>query len=80
MSGQVKELHDVLIKYAETPVNLAGHSWGAWLSYIIAAHYPKVVKKLILIDSGPFEEKYAADIATERLNRLSKENGPGCLN
>ena len=77
VEGQVKELHDILVKYAETPVNLAGHSWGAWLSYIVAARYPKIVKKLIMISSGPFEEKYAADIATERLNRLPEKERAG---
>jgi pimeloyl-ACP methyl ester carboxylesterase len=77
VEGQVKELHDVLVKYAETPVILVGHSWGAWLSYIVAARYPKIVKKLILIGSGPFEEKYASDITTERLNRLAEKERAG---
>ena len=77
VEGQVKELHDVLVRYAETPVNLVGHSWGAWLSCIVAARYPEIVKKLILISSGPFEEKYAADITAERLNRLSENERVG---
>jgi pimeloyl-ACP methyl ester carboxylesterase len=52
---------------------LIGFSWGAWLSFIFAANYPVFVKKLILIGSGPFEEKYAGRIQETRLNRLSEE-------
>jgi pimeloyl-ACP methyl ester carboxylesterase len=73
IDGQVTELAAVLKKYGEMPVVLAGHSWGAWLSFIFAARYPELVKKLILISSGPFEEKYAVDITSRRLDRLSNE-------
>ena len=73
LNGQVEELADVLEKYAEVPVVLIGHSWGAMLSYITAARYPHLVQKLILVSSGPFEQKYAEDISGERLNRLSEK-------
>jgi len=71
--GQVEELKTVLEKTADLPVTLIGFSWGAWLSFILTANYPEFVKKLILIGSGPFEEKYAAQIQETRLSRLSKE-------
>jgi pimeloyl-ACP methyl ester carboxylesterase len=74
LEGQVEELHDVLVKNAALPVILIGHSWGAMLSYIVTAHYPKLVRKLILIGSGPFKEKYAENITPERLNRLSEKD------
>src|SRR6266516_3136493 len=48
-------------------------SWGAWLSYIVTARYPALVRKLILVGSGPFEEKYVKLIAENRLRRLSQE-------
>jgi pimeloyl-ACP methyl ester carboxylesterase len=51
---------------------LIGHSWGAWLSWIFTARYPDIVRKLILVGSGPFEEKYAQGITITRLNRLSE--------
>lgn len=70
--GQVQELHDVLKEHGNIPITLIGHSWGAFLSYIVAARYPALVKKLILIGSGPFEEKYADNIVPERLNRLTE--------
>ncbi len=68
---QVKELKTVLAKNGNLPVALIGFSWGAWLSFIVAADYPEIVKKLILIGSGPYEAKYAGGIIDEtRLSRL----------
>jgi pimeloyl-ACP methyl ester carboxylesterase len=73
LEGQILELRDVLKKYADLPAILIGHSWGACLIYIVAARYPALAKKLILVGSGPFEEKYTENIAPDRLNRLSEE-------
>ena len=72
LEGQIKELKTVLKKNGYLPVTLIGFSWGAWLSFIFAAEYPTFVRKLILIGSGPYEEKYAARIQETRLNRLSE--------
>ena len=74
LEGQIQELRTVLEKDAVLPVTLIGFSWGAWLSFIFAATYPDSVGKLILIGSGPFEEKYVAGIAETRLSRLSEED------
>ena len=60
--------------FEHLPVTLIGFSWGAWLSFIFAANYPSFVKKLILIGSGPYEEKYVARIRETRLNRLGEED------
>ena len=73
LPGQVEELKTVLEKNAAFPVTLIGFSWGAWLSFIFTSKYPVFVKKLILIGSGPYEEKYAEKIQDVRLSRLSKE-------
>jgi len=72
LQGQVEELRIVLEENGTLPITLIGFSWGAWLSFICAAQYPAMVEKLILIGSGPFEEKYAAKIQETRLNRISK--------
>ena len=72
LRGQIEELRIVLENNGDLPVTLIGFSWGAWLSFIFAANYPAVVKKLILIGSGPFEEPYAAGIQETRLNRLGE--------
>jgi pimeloyl-ACP methyl ester carboxylesterase len=55
------------------PVVFIGHSWGAWLSYLVTANYPVLVRKLILVVSGPFEEHYVPLIAKNRFRRLSQE-------
>ena len=73
LAGQVEELRTALDNNAEAPVVLIGHSWGAWLSYIVAARYPDLVKKLILVGSGPFEEQYVKTLAENRLKRLSEK-------
>lgn len=73
VEGQIEELHDVLNENADLPVTLVGFSWGAWLGFVFAARYPAFVKKLILIGSGPFEDKYAAEILETRLARLDEE-------
>lgn len=56
------------------PITLIGFSWGAMLSFIFTARHPQFVKKLILIGSGPYEEKYAANIMNTRISRLGKED------
>ena len=72
--GQVNELRDALKINGTPPVTLIGFSWGAWLSFITAALHPTLVKKLILIGSGPFEERYAADIMRTRFSRMSEDD------
>ncbi len=73
LKGQVEELKIVLEKNGDPPILLIGFSWGAWLSFIFAAIYPTFIKKLLLIGSGPYEEKYATNIMKTRLSRLTEE-------
>lgn len=74
IQGQLEELKTVLDENGDLPVTLIGFSWGAWLSFIFTAQYPTFVKKLILIGSGPFEDRYARNIMETRLSRLSEED------
>lgn len=71
IGGQIQELKTILEKSGAIPVTLIGFSWGAMLSFIFAAQHPSLVKKLILIGSGVYEEKYAVNIMKTRLNRLN---------
>ena len=75
LEGQVQELKAALEENGGLPVSLIGFSWGATLGYILAARYPALVKKLILVGGGPFEEKYAAGIMETRLSRLGQQAG-----
>lgn len=72
LEGQVSELHDTISAFGRVPLILAGFSWGAWLSYILAARYPHLVDRLILISSAPFQQRYAGDILKTRLSRLDE--------
>jgi pimeloyl-ACP methyl ester carboxylesterase len=71
--GQVEELKSVLENHGTLPSVLIGHSWGAWLCYILAALHPSLVKKLVLVSSPPFEESYAAEIPKTRRARLDPD-------
>ncbi|MFH1653554.1 MAG: alpha/beta hydrolase [Pseudomonadota bacterium] len=73
VDGQVDELKELLEKEGDTPITLIGYSWGAWLAFILAARHQNLVKKLILISSGPFEKKYAANIMKTRIRHLNTE-------
>jgi pimeloyl-ACP methyl ester carboxylesterase len=72
LQGQIEELKTDLYKNGDLPVTLIGFSWGAWLSFMVAAYYPQVTGKLILVGSGPYEHRYAESIQTTRLSRLSE--------
>ncbi len=73
LHGQVEELKSVLESDANLPSLLIGHSWGAWLSFMLAAKHPQLVKKLILVGCGGFTEEYAALTQETRLERLKPE-------
>ncbi|MFH1101343.1 MAG: alpha/beta hydrolase [Methanobacteriota archaeon] len=70
---QVEELKTILKKKTDIPIILIGWSWGAWLSFLFTTQHPTLVKKLIIISSGPFEERYATDITKTRLSRLTTQ-------
>ncbi len=72
IEGQLIELKAILEREAKTPVILVGFSWGAWLSFMFTAKYPDLVKKLILISSGPFEESYTKNMMSARLSHLNQ--------
>jgi pimeloyl-ACP methyl ester carboxylesterase len=73
LDGQVEELRMVLQNHGDPPVTLIGYSWGAWLSLIVAARYPVLVRKLILVGSGALQHAYVAQLQATRLNRLSDQ-------
>ena len=70
IQAQVEELRAILEDNASLPVTLIGFSWGAWLGCILASFHPELVKKLILVSSGPIDQKYASSVMKTRLRRL----------
>lgn len=73
VQGQVDELIQTIKSDAIAPVVLIGWSWGAWLSYVVAARIPELIKKLIIVSSGPFEAKYTEGMMDVRLGRLTDQ-------
>ena len=73
VAGQVSELTMQIERRADRPAVLIGHSWGAWLAALVAAEHPDLVRKLILVGSGAFEEKYVPMLRARRLERLTTE-------
>ncbi|MDD6035244.1 MAG: alpha/beta hydrolase [Lachnospiraceae bacterium] len=55
-------------------VSLIGHSWGAWLVALFAEKYPEMIDNVIMIGSGPLEDKYVSEIGSRRLQNLSGED------
>ncbi len=74
VDGQVRELKSILEDHGAHPATLIGYSWGAWLVYMLAALHPSLAKKIILVGSGPFEDKYAKTIMERRFARLSEKD------
>jgi len=79
VEGQLEELASTLRENASLPVSLIGHSWGAMLGLLFTAGNPDLVKKLILVNSGVLENRYAADIMKTRLGRMTEEDRAAVL-
>jgi pimeloyl-ACP methyl ester carboxylesterase len=73
LEGQIDELKTVLEEHGDLPVTLIGFSWGAWLCFLVAAHHPALVKKLILVSSGGFQDADGARTQQTRLQRLNPQ-------
>lgn len=73
IGAQVDELRAMLEQHADPPVTLVGSSWGAMLGLIFTAEHPALVRKLILVGSGPLDARYASSIQQTRLSRLSDD-------
>ena len=70
----VEELYTQIIENCIGKVVLIGHSWGAWLVALFASKYPELVEKVILVGSGPLEDKYVSEIGARRTKNLTEEN------
>ena len=71
LDGQVEELRRQLTQNGAPPLTLVGSSWGAMLALITAARHPSLTRKIILVGSGVYDDKYATGIMETRLRRLS---------
>lgn len=71
----IEELYDQIKDNCSDKVSLIGHSWGAWLAGLFAEKYPELTDRVILVGSGPLEEKYVSEIGDRRFQNLSEEEG-----
>lgn len=68
---QIEELKQQITDNCNEPIAVIGHSWGAWLSMMLATKYPELIQKLILIGCGALQEEYRGNQEDLRLSRLS---------
>ena len=71
----VEELYNQIKDNCNEKVSLIGHSWGAWLVAFFSAKYPVLIENVILVGSGPLEDKYVSEIGARRMENLSEEEG-----
>ena len=71
LEGQIEELREQLSACGEPPIALVGSSWGAVLALFVAARYPGLTERLILIGCAVFDAASSAAIEPVRLNRLN---------
>ena len=69
----IEDVKNIINKKATAPLTIIGYSWGAWLSILFTAKYQELVEKVILISSGPFEEKDSRSIMDKRVGRLNEK-------
>ncbi|REB07080.1 alpha/beta hydrolase [Sporosarcina sp. BI001-red] len=53
-----------------TEIFLVGHSWGAHLALYVAGHSPEMVKGLILLDGGYFQQDSDGDSLAQQLKNV----------
>ena len=75
VSALVRELAEQIESLSPPcPPDLIGHSWGAWLCLLLAAEYPHLAGKLILVGAPPLESSFVPQIAKRRRANLGKED------
>jgi len=71
--GQVNELYDQIINNTQHRVFLFGHSWGAWIVFLLAHKHPEIIKKAFLIGSGVFDVSYLPELERRRLRAMNED-------
>jgi len=66
----VQDILDLVSHLKEKKVYLGGHSFGGYLAFYIAANYPHVVNKLVILDAAKSMNPNAANMLAGSLSRL----------
>lgn len=72
MEAHAKDIIGLMDKLHVQQVILGGHSFGALLSFYLAAHYPKRFTKLILMDAGLSMHPNTKEMLAPTLSRLEQ--------
>jgi pimeloyl-ACP methyl ester carboxylesterase len=67
----VEELHEQIRTTAQVPALVLGHSWGAWLVFLLASRHPEVVSRAFLVAPGVWETAYLPELERRRLAALT---------
>lgn len=73
ITGQIKELKQLLDKHGSPPFTLIDYSLGASLSILFTTSYPSHVRKRIIVSSGHIHESYVPEIDIIRRSLLSND-------
>lgn len=79
VNSQIEELKNVLEKALVVPSVVVGYSWGAMLSILVAAKYPRFFKKLILVSCPPLEVLPGLSVHEIRTQRLTPDDQAACI-
>ena len=66
----VQDILGLISHLGEKKVYLGGHSFGGFLAFYIAANYPDVVNKLVILDAAKAMNPKAAEMLSKALSRL----------
>ncbi|ACC98330.1 putative hydrolase or acyltransferase [Elusimicrobium minutum Pei191] len=67
----IEELHGHITCLKEKEITLLGHSWGALLCVLYAAKYSQKLRRVILVSSASFEERFSSLAEKTRRARLT---------
>ncbi len=73
IDAQVEGLASQIKKLTNKKVYVFGHSWGAWIAFLLAHQYPTLLIKCFLIGSGAISSKYGNEVTKRRLASFSEE-------
>jgi pimeloyl-ACP methyl ester carboxylesterase len=75
LSQWIEDIEAVRKALGVTQMTLVGHSWGGLMSLLYAKHYPKQVKKLVLLNPVDPEKRGLTDIL-DRINERQNQHKP----
>jgi len=70
VEDHVQDILGLIMHLGEEKVYLAGHSFGGYLAFYIAANYPAVVNRLVILDAAKSMNPNAPQMLSGALSRL----------